>query len=119
MTPRSLFNIILKVLGLFFIKDILATIPQIVSYSILLTETKVSEVIWLLVGAVLTVAFSGILSYYLIFRSGLIIDKLSLDKDFDQAAIPLTIHRSIILSIAIIIVGGLVLADEIPNFCRQ
>jgi hypothetical protein len=29
MTPRSLFNIILKVLGIFFIKDILVTIAPI------------------------------------------------------------------------------------------
>jgi hypothetical protein len=31
MTPRSLFMVILKVLGLFFIQDFLAAVPQLLS----------------------------------------------------------------------------------------
>jgi hypothetical protein len=59
------------------------------------------------------------ISYFLIFKSDLIIDKLKLDTGFDQETIPLNIHRSTILSISIIVIGGLIIADEIPNLCRQ
>jgi hypothetical protein len=55
----------------------------------------------------------------LIFRTDIIIDKLKLDKGFDQEAFPLNIHRSTVLSISIIVIGGLIVVDEIPNFCRQ
>lgn len=32
MTPRTLFTIVLKVLGIFFIRDVLALLPQVLVY---------------------------------------------------------------------------------------
>jgi Na+(H+)/acetate symporter ActP len=119
MTPKSLFNIILKILGIFFIKDILAIIPQLLSVSIYLTEPNVSGAVWTLITTIIILVLYIIFAYYLIFKSDLIIDKLKLDKGFDQETIPLNIHRSTILSISIIVIGGLIVADEIPNLCRQ
>ena len=120
MTPRSLFNIILKVLGIFFIQDFLAAIPQLLSVILYLTSPDThQEAIWTLIGSLLVLFAYGIVSYYLIFRTDVIIDKLRLERGFDQETIPLNIHRSTILSISIIVIGGLMLANDIPNFCRQ
>jgi Na+(H+)/acetate symporter ActP len=119
MTTRSLFNIILKILGIFFIKDILATIPQLLSITLYFKEPDVSGAVWTLITTMLVLLVYGLVSYFLIFKSELIIDKLKLDKGFDQETIPLNIHRSTILSISIIVIGGLIVADEIPNLCRQ
>jgi hypothetical protein len=119
MTTRSLFNIILKILGIFFIKDILATIPQLLSITLYFKEGDTPGAFWILITTLLILLVYGVVSYYLIFRSNLIIDKLKLDKGFDQETIPLNIHRSTILSISIIVIGGLIVADEIPNLCRQ
>ena len=120
MTPRTLFNIILKILGIFFIKDFLATIPQLLSIILFLTNSDtITEAVWTLVTTILILMVYGLVSYYLIFKTNLIIDKLKLDKGFDQETIPLNIHRSTILSISIIVIGGLLVADEIPTFCRQ
>ena len=120
MTTRSLFNIILKILGIFFIKDILATAPQVLSIILYLTKSDTAvEAIWTLISTILILLVYVFISYYLIFKSEVIIDKLKLDKGFNQETIPLNIHRSTILSISIIVIGGLILADEIPNFCRQ
>ena len=49
MTIRDLFNIILKILGIFFIKDILATIPQLLSISLYLTKPDVAGAVFTLV----------------------------------------------------------------------
>jgi len=120
MTPRTLFNIILKILGVFFIKDFLAAIPQLLSVILYLTKSDtVTEAIWTLVTTILILAVYGLVSYYLVFKTDLLIDKLKLDKGFDQETIPINIHRSTILSISIIVIGGLLVADEIPNLCRQ
>jgi hypothetical protein len=120
MTTRSLFNIILKVLGIFFIKDILTTIPQLLSVMLYLTKSDTAtEAIWTLITSILVLFVYGLVSYYLVFRSELIIDKLKLDNGFDQETIPLNIHRATILSISIIVTGGIIIADEIPNLCRQ
>jgi hypothetical protein len=120
MTPRSLFNIILKVLGLFFLQDFLAAMPQLFSVFLFLSKADtLTEAVWTLAASLLTLLAYGITSYYLIFKSGFLIDKLKLDKGFDQEVIPLNMHRSAILSISIIVIGGLMVANEIPNLCRQ
>ena len=49
MTPRSLFNIILKVLGIFFIRDFPALIPPVLSVILLLSKPDgIVEAIWAL-----------------------------------------------------------------------
>jgi hypothetical protein len=120
MTPRSLFNIILKVLGIFLLRDVLATIPQLLSIFLYFTKPDTAmEGIWTLLFIIVTLAVYSLVSYYLIFRSELIIDKLNLDRGFDQETIPLNVHRSTILSISIIVIGGLMVAEDIPALCRQ
>jgi hypothetical protein len=120
MTPRNLFNIILKVLGLFFIRDFLALVPQVLSVFIYFTKTDtISEAIWTFASTLAMLFVYGFVSYYLIFKTETIIDKLRLDSGFDQDIIPLSIHRSTILSISIIVIGGYIVAEEIPEFCRQ
>ncbi|MFL5742927.1 MAG: hypothetical protein ACJ75B_22095 [Flavisolibacter sp.] len=119
MTIRDLFNIILKILGIFFIKDILAAIPQLLSVSLYLTKPEVSGAVFTLVATLLMLLIYILISYYLVFKTSGIIDKLKLDHGFDQDTIPLNIHRSTVLSISIIVIGGLMVADEIPNLCRQ
>ena len=119
MTPRSLFNIILKVLGIFFIQDFLAAIPQVLSVFLLFVTPEGSqEAIWTLVSTLLILFAYGIVSFYLIFRTDVIINRLKLDNGFNQDIFQLNIHRSTILCISIIVIGGLIVANEIPNFCR-
>ena len=120
MTPRTLFNIVIKILGIFFIKDFLATIPQLLSVILFLTNSDtITEAIWTLATTILILVVYGLVSYYLVFKTEFIINKLKLDEGFDQEIIPINVHRSTILSISIIVIGGLLVADEIPNFCRQ
>ena len=60
-----------------------------------------------------------LISFFLIFKTQAIIRILKLDKGFDQENFQLKVHRSTILSIATVVIGGVLLAEEIPNFCRQ
>jgi hypothetical protein len=119
MTPRSLFNVVLKILGILFIKDILAVVPQLLSVFYMIKYNQEGEIGMTLAMTFLTLLIYIVVAYYLIFKSELIIDKLKLEQGFDQDNFPLNIHRSTILSICIIVIGGLLIAEEIPNFCRQ
>lgn len=119
MTAKNLFTIILKILGLYFIKDIVALVPQLLSVILYLTKGEtISEAIWILLTTALTLAAYVLVAYVLIFKSDVVINKLKLDQGFDQDPIPLNIHRSTILSISVIVIGGLILIEEIPDFCR-
>jgi hypothetical protein len=120
MTPRSLFNIILKILGIFLIKDFLATIPHLLSAIYFMTQPDgLSEGIWVLLSTLMILVVYWFVFYYLVFKTELIIDQLKLDQGFDQPVIPLNMHRSAILSISVIVIGGFLIVDALPDFCRQ
>jgi hypothetical protein len=121
MTVKTLFSIILKVLGIFFIKDILNSIIQTFAFIVMLGHSSRSEELdfkELLIMAGITLIY-GMVSYFLIFKSDILIEKLHIEKGFDQEVIPLNMHRSTILSISIIVIGGYMVVDEIPTLCRQ
>jgi len=120
MTPKVFFNIVLKILGIFILKDFLDIIPQIASIPLYFTGSGQPTIgIWATVSVALTLVVLAITAYGLIFKSDLLISKLRLEKGFDQDPIPVNIHRSTIFRISIIVLGGIILVDEIPNFCRQ
>jgi hypothetical protein len=54
-----------------------------------------------------------------VFKTSWIIDKLHLDKGFVEEKLELNMHRSTILNLAIIIIGGLMFIDALPLFCNQ
>lgn len=120
MTPRSLFNIILKVIGIFFIKNILIETANILPALPLITKDEFRDVTIIgLVIIILEVLIYVFATYVLIFKTNWIIDKLKLDAHFQQQEFNLNIHRSTILSIAIIVIGGIIIVDNIPLLAEQ
>ena len=122
MTPRSLFTIILKIIGLFLIKEFLVSLASLVSIGFSFAyryDDLAGGGIWVILASLLVVFAYGFIAHYLIFRTEYVLDKLKLADGFDQDEFPLNIHRSTILSIAVIVIGGYMVASEIPNFCRQ
>ena len=118
MTPRSLFNIILRIFGLFFIKDIIEVLPQLVATLIYFTNAIGGEGLWTFIGLALILGFYGFVAYQLLFRSNIILDKLQLDQEFDQTEFSFTISTTLVLTIAVMVTGGIVLTEEIPHFCQ-
>lgn len=124
MTPISLFNVVLKIIGIFLIKDLLIFLPQLLSLFFYSNadssfSNNQSENIGYIIIDVLSATVYILIIYLLIFRTQILIDKLKLDKGFDQNFIPLNLHRSAILSISTIVIGGLILINEIPNLINQ
>ena len=69
MTPRSLFDIIVKILGIFLIRDILVTIPQFfISLSLFARTDAMPEALWTFVGVVGFLAVETVFCYWPIFR---------------------------------------------------
>lgn len=120
MTFRALFTILLKIIGIFFIRDILATIPSVFSVLMYFSEQQTFiEGVYILFINLLILSIYILLFYYCVFKTDILIDKLKLDEGTHLETIPFNIHRSTILSISIIVIGGLFLAEEIPNLCQE
>lgn len=120
MTPRNLFIVILKIFGLFFLREIVITIPQLFSYFFYLAQPygmKEGFVSIALTGIILI--FYGYIVYLLLFRTNDILNKLKIAEGFDQEEFTFNISASKILTIALLVTAGVILIIEVPNLCRQ
>jgi len=114
MTPKTIFTIILKIFGLWLILGLIEVIPQTLATLLLLMQedpTQAFVVFAIITGALV---FYFVILRLVLFKSGNIIDKLSLDKHFDQPAIDINIQQSTVIHIAIIVLGGLIFIDALP-----
>jgi len=118
MTAKSLFNIILKVFGIYLLKDIIIAIPTLLGslYSLASLDINGAFVSFLI--SAFTILIYVIVIYYLIFRTDLIIEKFRLLDKIPEDPVPLNIHRSTALSITILIVGLFLIVQAIPLLIR-
>jgi len=120
MTPRSLFNIILKVIGIFFIRNILMTAADIIPAVTDVNKEEFEDFGMLnLVILLLEFLVNLLLTYILLFKTNWVIDKLKLDQGFQQETLNVNIDRLAILRIIIIVLGGLLIVDSIPALIQE
>jgi hypothetical protein len=112
--------IILKIIGILFIRDLINLIPDLLlSISNITYSSDLGSAVGAIIVTVLAIFVYLGVAYYFIFKTDYLINKLNLDSGFTQEDFPLNIHRSTVLSIVIIIIGGLLMADNIPSLCRS
>ncbi|MDN3657425.1 hypothetical protein QWZ08_17365 [Ferruginibacter paludis] len=128
MNPRKLFNVILKIFGLFFLREIINTIPQLVtSIFRYFVSSDAGPIIVTFLVSIFILSLYTLLVMQLLFKTNKFIDMLKLDQGFSEEALSSDnpdefvkgISSTAILTIALIVIGGVILTDEIPNFCRQ
>ena len=119
MKLRDLFNVILKVFGLFIIKDILATLPYLISPILQLIQgDEFKDVLGMLIISLLILAIYFSIAYALLFKTNSLLNFLKLEPEFMEDRLAFEISTKNIMTVAIIILGGYILIDEIPNFCN-
>lgn len=119
MTTRSLLILILKILGLFFAKDFLPLIPQLISVFVVFIGYYGEAMFSPFIASLLTVFLYGYIAYSLLFRTEWIIEKLRLEEGIENESWSVKLHRSAILQISIIIIGALMVAHAGPDLLRQ
>ena len=123
MTIKTFWTILIKIMGLWFVFVSLTVIAQLLSLLFFASQNSHSpgiEKIPLYVGIVLVTA--GIYIFFLwllIFRTSLIIEKFKLTKDFPEEKLELSMERSAILTIATIVIGGIIFIDSLPLLFKQ
>lgn len=118
MSAKSLFNIVLKVLGILFIKDILISIPSLLSVFYSFGDADTSGAISTLLITLLTLLIYCVVAYFFIFRTQQVMERLKLQENMPEDPIPLNIHSSTIVSIAILMVALLLITEAIPLLIR-
>lgn len=123
MTPKTFFILILKVLGIFIFLNSLIYIPQLIevlrSFSDLINSEFNLGIFFLSILLLLLIACYFYLLYVFVFKTDWIVEKYSLDKHIPEEKIDFTLHRSSLLSIALIVIGGVVFINSFPEFCLE
>ena len=123
MTIRTFWNILLKILGIWLILSGMSIIPQFIwAFSLFGNQPKGSTMMGIIAIAVLLLVSAAMFVFILwlfVFRSHWIINKLKLDKGFDDEKIDLNIRLNTALTIAVIVIGGLMFVDALPQLLRN
>lgn len=125
MTPKSLFNIILKIFGLLFLREIIYTALPLINLLPFFARENSFGIIQnnyeplAIVSTLAVIAIYSFITYLLIIKTNNIINTLRLDKGFNQETFSFNISSSLVLTIALIVTGGIILVNEIPNFCKN
>lgn len=120
MSIKTFWSILIKVLGLILISGALVVVPQSISF--IYYALKSGDFADVLSVAGLNLIL--LLIYFLIIRlciykTNWIIDQLKLDKGFETENIELNFDATKIISIAIIVIGGLLFIESIPVLLRE
>lgn len=115
MTKRDFFRIIIKLFGLYWLISSVFSIGQIVYFSTT-SNTGWSGLLYSFIVLIVLI----LLFYLLIFKADTIINKLKLDKGFDEDRIEFqNFNVENILVLAILIIGATMILDSIATFLNQ
>jgi len=121
MKVRIFWTILLKILGIYLVLDSLKVIPQFIAtlYSFTSDPDQTIQVfIWTFVFLLSTVGLYVFILWLFVFKTAWLIDKLHLEKGFSEENIEINFPRSTVLSISIILIGGIMFIDSLPQLCK-
>ena len=118
MKATDLFLIILKIFGIYLIKDVLLSIPPVLYTILSVSVESVGMGFFQLILSLLTLGIYTGICYLLLFQGKWIISKLQLTGGLTDEPLTLNPHRSTVYTIAIIISGIVTLVFAVPQLVR-
>lgn len=119
MKAKDLFTVILKIFGIYLIKDVLLSIPPVLSNLHHLLQVSADITIFSLFVSLLVFGLYFAIVYLLLFKTDLLIAKLRLTSGLTDEPLVINLHRSSVYTIAIIVTGLVILVFAIPHLVRQ
>lgn len=118
MTPKTFFTILIKVVGLYLLFYFFITFFQTITAIVTILNLSYGNSIEAIIsafGLMVMMILYAVLLKYIFFKTDFIIKKLALDQHFEEETFAINIHRSTILSIAVIVSGAVFLMDGLPH----
>lgn len=119
MKASDLFLIILKVFGIYLIKDVLISIPPVLYSMLQMSDLSMGMAITNLILSIFVLGIYTGICYLLLFQGKWIISKLQLTSGLTDEPLAMNPHRSAVLTIAIIISGIVILVFSVPQLVRS
>ena len=120
MTIRTFWTIFIKILGIWLVLDSVTVIPQFISTLFYTDPNDTGQGFALSIALLLlTIGVYLFILRLFVFKTAWLIDKLHLDKGFDEEKIDLNVQLSTVLTVTTIVIGGLMFVDSLPQLCKQ
>lgn len=122
MTIRTFWTLFLKILGIWLILSGLTIVPQFITAFSFFGDNHQDNLfaaVYVIVLMILTIGLYFVILKLLVFNSAWLIDKLKLDKGFQEEKLDFSVSLKTVLTIATIVIGGLILVDALPMLCKQ
>ena len=118
MLIKTFWKIIIKIIGLWLLFGCISLIPEFFS-TLSFSNGNINFDSLLLIWVML---FGAIILYILIirlflFKTEWIVQKLKLEKNFDEERISINMKGTELLTIATYVIGGLIIIESLPGFC--
>ena len=120
MIIETLWKTIIKLFGIWFLIESLSVIPQFTqTISYINGELNVAALIYVVLFLIGSLIVYVIIVRFFLFKTEWIIEKLRLNQNYAEEKIDINIKSSTVITIAIIIIGGMTLLDSIPRLLSQ
>jgi hypothetical protein len=120
MLPRSLFDVILKVIGIFFIRDVLEAVSRSLSVLVYFPQYANRREAFFNLGVTLPpLILYSIFAWLLLFRTSSLTKIMKIEKHFGDKPLGINVNSKIVLTVAVVLMGGWFLVNEIPELFRQ
>ncbi|MDA3881484.1 MAG: hypothetical protein PF436_13925 [Prolixibacteraceae bacterium] len=122
MKIKTFWMLFFKIIGIWLILSGLTLIPQFVTVFSFLGQqqnTGIAVIIFVIAISLLTVVVYLIILKLFVFNPGWIINKLKLERDFQEEKFDFNIALDSVLKIACIVVGALIIVDALPMMSKQ
>jgi len=115
MTKKDFFRIILKLFGLYWlVSSLYATFPSWIT--MLIVDVDVMQIVEVFISFCIVL----FIFIFLIYKTDIIISWLKLDAGFDENKVEFqNFNTENILKLGVIIIGGILIVNNIPNFLTQ
>jgi hypothetical protein len=119
MSLRSLIDVILKVIGIFFIRDILEAFSRSLSVLVYFPQYSSQKEAFFNLGVTIPpLVLYSIFAWLLIFRTASLMRLMRIDKTVGEQAAGFSFSRFGVLTVAVVLAGCWILVNEVPEFFR-
>jgi hypothetical protein len=118
MLINTFWKILLKIVGLWLLFNCISIIPQFYStLSFTNGDLNIESLLLIWLMLIVTIIIYILIIRFFLFKTEWVVEKLNLEKNFNEERIDLNIKNSTVLTVALIVIGGLIIAESLPNFC--
>lgn len=120
MTIRTFWTLFIKILGVSMFIESIFIIPEALT-SVFSTSTYdlLDEIIYTFILLLIFLGLFSVVLWIFLYKTHWLISKLHLDRDFDEEKIDINISYNTVLTLGIIVIGGLVIVDSLTQLCEQ